>query len=61
MKRLQFVVLLIGLFAAVPAFTQSKDAKSDPVSGTWTGEMQLGHASGAIRSSWCSNSTVRAR
>ena len=47
MKRLQFVVLLIGLFAAVPGFTQSKGAKSDPVSGTWTGEMQLGHAGGA--------------
>jgi hypothetical protein len=46
MKRLQFVVLLIGLFAAVPAFAQSKDAKSDPVSGTWAGELQLGHANG---------------
>ena len=49
MKRLPFVVLLIALFAAVPAFTQSKTAKSDPVSGTWTGEMQLGHASGAYQ------------
>ena len=47
MKRLPFVVLLIGLFTAVPAFAQSKDAKSDPVSGTWAGELQLGHASGA--------------
>ena len=47
MKRLQFVMLLIVLFAAVPAFTQSKNAKPDPVSGTWTGEMQLGHAGGA--------------
>ena len=47
MKRLQFVMLLIVLFAAVPAFTQSKNAKPDPVSGTWTGELQLGHANGA--------------
>ena len=49
MKRLQFVVSLVVLFAAVPAFTQSKGAKSDPVSGTWAGEMQLGHASGAYQ------------
>ena len=47
MKRLQFVVSLIVLFAAVPALTQSNSAKSDPVSGTWTGELQLGHANGA--------------
>ena len=46
MKRLQFVVLLIALFAAVPGFAQPKEAKSDPVSGTWTGEIQMGHAGG---------------
>ena len=50
MKRLHFVVSLIVLFAAaVPGFAQSKSAKSVPVSGTWTGEMQLGHASGAYQ------------
>jgi hypothetical protein len=49
MKRLQFVVLMIVLFAAAPGLTQSKGTKSDPVSGTWTGEMDLGHASGAYQ------------
>jgi len=46
MKRSRFIVLLLVLLAAVPGLAQSKGSKSDPVSGTWTGEMQLGHAGG---------------
>ena len=41
------VILLIA--GAASGFAQSKGTKSDPVSGTWIGEMQLGHASGAYQ------------
>jgi hypothetical protein len=38
--------MILMAAAVTSGFAQSKGAKSDPVSGTWTGELQLGHANG---------------
>jgi hypothetical protein len=48
MTRRLLTVACCALVCAMPVFAQSKGAKTDPLTGTWTGELNPSNAPGPV-------------